>query len=131
MSKVTSKSSIQFPGLLLMHSCLPLVAMTPKFVFGASSMLKRHYSQISASRRRKNYKAVELLITMKKKRKIIEGSLRNQSQKMMKKKRKEVVVELQTVYNVDRNNRCIATMIQTHHPRKTTMKMRKTVQILE
>lgn len=130
MSKVTSKSSIQFPGLLLMHSCLPLVAMTPKFVFGVSSMLKRRYSQITASRRRKNYKAVELLITMKKKRKIIEGSLRNQSQKMMKKKRKEVL-ELQTVYNVDRNNRCIATMIQTHHPRKTTMKMRKTVQILE
>ena len=69
-------------------------------------MLKRHYSQISASRRRKNYKAVEHLITMKKKRKIIEGSLRNQSQKMMKRKRerKEVQVELQTEFSVDHNN---------------------------
>ena len=41
---------------------------------------------------------------MKKKRKIIEGSLRNQSQRMMKKKRKEVQVELQTVFSEDHNN---------------------------
>ena len=104
MSKATSRSSTQFLGLLLMHSYLPLAAMTPKFVFGASSMLKRRYSQINASRRRKNYKAVEHLTTMKKKRKIIEGSLRNQSQRMMKKKRKEAQVELQTVFSKDHNN---------------------------
>ena len=75
-----------------MHCYLPLVAMTPKFDSGVFNTLKPCYSQITADRRIKNYKTVELLITRRKKRKIIEESLRSQSQRMMKKKRMEVLL---------------------------------------